>query len=131
MNLSWAGKADIMKPIELGVMALIALLAIFLVFRPLMTACLRPSPSPAACRSSPDPMASRWPPAWTARRFRPFRPGGGLMPALAGPAGNDIEKDDDIAQVDGQVSASQKKVVDCHPGRGRSRSCAIGSTESA
>ena len=41
------------------------------------------------------------------------------MPALAGPRGNDIEKMIDIAQVDGQVSASSVKkvgeIVQRHP----------------
>ena len=114
------GKADIMKLIELGVMALIALLAIFLVFRPLMTRLRAPisiaggmpqlaGPDGAAMVAGPDGAPVPALPG----------PGGGSMPALAGPRGNDIEKMIDIAQVDGQVSASSVKkvgeIVQRHP----------------
>ena len=113
------GKSDIMKLIELGVMALIALLAIFLVFRPLMSRLLAPisiaggmpqiaGPAGVAMVTGPDGAPVPALPS----------PGGG-MAAIAGPRGNDIEKMIDIAQVDGQVSASSVKkvgeIVQRHP----------------
>lgn len=105
------GKSDIMQLIQLAVMALIALLAIFLVFRPLMNRLLAPItvgsqlPGPDGTMALPGPGQASLPAAES----------GGQ---LALPR-SEAERMIDIAQVDGQVSASSVKrvgeIVGRHP----------------
>lgn len=103
-------KADIMKLVELGVLALIALLAIFLVFRPLMSRLA----SPITLNGTPQ-LAG------------PAGAVAGAQAALAGPdgqlalpsPGGETQRMLDISQVDGQVSANSVKkvgeIVNRHP----------------
>jgi flagellar M-ring protein FliF len=98
-------KADIMKLIELAVMIVIALLAILLVFRPLMARLLSPISFNGAVPQLAGPgMAALGGPGAPAL---PSPDGGNL---LAAPR-SEAEKMIDIAQVDGQVSASSVKKV--------------------
>lgn len=99
------GKADIMKLIELAVLVLVALLAILLVFRPLIKRLLAPISLPAGMPQLAGPAGAALGPA--ALGGMPQITGGGHMAALPGPADQMI----DIAQVDGQVSASSVKKV--------------------
>ena len=102
------GKSDIMKLIELAVMIVIALLAILLVFRPLMARLLAPIAvgGPGVPQLAGPGMA--------------VLNGAGGIAALPAPDGSpaqiagprsEAEKMIDIAQVDGQVSASSVKKV--------------------
>ncbi|BCW88483.1 Flagellar M-ring protein [Alphaproteobacteria bacterium SO-S41] len=99
-------KSDIMKLIELAVMIVIALLAILLVFRPLMARLLSPISFNGGTPQLAGPgMAALNPPG------SPALPApDGSFPALPVPRG-DAEKMIDIARVDGQVSASSVKKV--------------------
>jgi flagellar M-ring protein FliF len=105
------GKADIMKLIELGVLMLVALLAILLVFRPLMNKLLSPIMIPGGQPQLAGPAGAMGNPALAG-------PEGGLA-ALPSPTLTNTERMLDIAQVDGQVSASSIKrageIVSKHP----------------
>ncbi len=96
-------KADIMKLIELAVLVIVALLAILLVFRPLITRLLAPIALPAGMPQLAGPAGA----ALGAAAGAPQIAGpAGTVPALPSP-----ELMIDIAQVDGQVSASSVKKV--------------------
>ena len=99
-------KSDIMKLIELAVMIIIALLAILLVFRPLMTRLL----APIAFNGGTPQLAGPGMAALNAPGAPTLPAPDGSYPALPVPRG-DAEKMIDIAQVDGQVSASSVKKV--------------------
>lgn len=107
------GKSDIMKLVELSVLLIVALLAILLVFRPLMSRLVAPIAieGGAAQLTGPGGLALA---------------GAGGMAALPGPdmaalpaPHGDTDQMIDIAQVDGQVSASQVRrvgeIVQKHP----------------
>jgi flagellar M-ring protein FliF len=119
-------KADIMKLVELGVMALIALLAILLVFRPMIKRLLAPIAIAGAAVTPAGALPGSAPPVMVAG------PDGVLVPAaLPAPGMSSVSQAEvsarigsaermiDIAQVDGQVSASSVKkvgeIVSKHP----------------
>lgn len=105
-------KADIMKLVELAVLAIVALLAILLVFRPLISRLLAPI-SIAGTPQLAGPAGSALGPADAAGML----PGGDA--AALPPPRSEAERMIDIAQVDGQVSASSVKkvgeIVQKHP----------------
>ena len=106
------GKSDIMKLIELGVLMLVALLAILLVFRPLMNKLLSPIMLPGGQPQLAGPAG-----AMGGSMALPGAEGG--LAALPSPTLTNTERMLDIAQVDGQVSASSIKrageIVSKHP----------------
>jgi len=99
-------KADIMKLIELAVLVIVALLAILLVFRPLITRLLAPISLPAGMPQLAGPAGAALGAAAMAGQPQLAGPQG-PVPALPSP----VEAMIDIAQVDGQVSASSVKKV--------------------
>lgn len=101
------GKSDIMKLIELAVLVIVALLAILLVFRPLITRLLAPINVPGGMPQLAGPAGAALGPA--AMGGAPQIGGASGMQALPGPGMT--EQMIDIAQVDGQVSASSVKKV--------------------
>lgn len=101
------GKADIMKLIELGVLVLVALLAILMVFRPLIKRLLAPI-EVAGMPQLAGPAGAALGPAALGGAPQIAGPAGSV-PALPGPGV--AEQMIDIAQVDGQVSASSVKKV--------------------
>ena len=109
------GKSDIMKLIELAVLVIVALLAILLVFRPLITRLLAPITVPGGLPQLAGPAGAALGPA--SAGGAPQLTAGGGVPALLGPG--QTEQMIDIAQVDGQVSASSVKkvgeIVSKHP----------------
>ncbi|MCC6921316.1 MAG: flagellar M-ring protein FliF [Alphaproteobacteria bacterium] len=106
-------KSDIMQLVELGVLAIIALLAIFLVFRPLMNKLL----SPITFAGNPQ-LAGPGGAALPAPGAGALTGGESATAALPAPQSN-ADRMIDIAQVDGQVSASSVKkvgeIVQRHP----------------
>ncbi len=102
------GTSEIMKLIELAVLAIVALLAILLVFRPLITRLLAPITVPAGLPQLAGPAGAALGPA-AADGAMPQLTSAGGVPALTGPS--EGEQMLDIAQVDGQVSASSVKRV--------------------
>ena len=105
------GTPEIMKLIELGVLLLVALLAIFFVFRPLITRLL----SPIQLSGQVPQLAGPGGMTIDGRGAMALSGPGGL----ALPAPSETEQMMDIAQVDGQVSASSVRkvgeIVSKHP----------------
>lgn len=106
------GKSEIMKLIELGVLVLVALLAILMVFRPLIKRLLAPIEVQGGLPQLAGPAAAM---AAGGQAALAGAPG---VPALPGPH-HETEQMIDIAQVEGQVSASSVKkvgeIVSRHP----------------
>lgn len=111
-------KADIMKLVELGVMALIALLAIFLVFRPLISRLLSPITVNGAVPQLAGPGVPQLAAAGGGQAALPSS-GGGAQLSLPPPAQGEAQRMIDMAQIDGQVSANSIKkvgeIVNRHP----------------
>ncbi len=112
------GKADIMKLVELGVLVLVALLAILLVFRPLIKRLLAPIEIQGGMPQLAGPAGAALGSAAAMMGGQPALAGASGAQALPGPR-NDAEQMIDIAQVEGQVSASSVKkvgeIVSRHP----------------
>ena len=102
------GMPEIMKLIELAVLVIVALLAILLVFRPLISRLLAPINVAPGMPQLAGPAGAALGSA--AAAGMPAIAGQAGMTALPAPRG-EIEQMIDIAQVDGQVSASSVKKV--------------------
>ena len=113
MQLSFWEKLDFSQYVRLGetlVMALVGLLVVVLVVRPLMQRLLEPAPVGAGADGTDAMLAAS-----------------GVFPALEGPdgrtlavaAGNDIEEMLALDRIDGQIRASSMRkiaeIVDKHP----------------
>jgi flagellar M-ring protein FliF len=117
-------KNDIMRAAEIGVLALVAILVIFMVARPLLKALDAPPTSYLAAANSGGQLAMPGVPAGAV--FAPAAPGMPQVaampgqPAVAGPGGAvaaastpyvEVDPRIDIARIEGQVKASSVKKV--------------------
>ncbi len=110
------GKADLMRLAETGMIAIVGLLVLLLVVRPMVlrTLALAPAMAGAAPAGAPQLTAALTPPALAA-------PPGGAEQLIPQADGGDAQTDAmiDIARVEGQVRASSVKkigeIVDRHP----------------
>ncbi|MGH6998369.1 MAG: flagellar M-ring protein FliF C-terminal domain-containing protein, partial [Phenylobacterium sp.] len=111
-------KNDIMRAVELGILALVAILMIFFVVRPLLKPSAGGGKLPALTTAG-GPAVTR---LVTTADGQPMQiqvdPATGQPLALPGP-GNELEQRIDIARIEGQVKASSVKrvseFVETHP----------------
>lgn len=114
--LSGFDKNDIMRMVELGILAIVAIMILIFAVRPFLKSMMYQTTSQA---SLPAPQMTRMVTLSDGSTQEVIIDQSGEPIAIAGPAGGDIDQRIDIAKIEGQVKASSIKrvseFVDKHP----------------